>query len=123
MNMPTRNTHLLLRFVFGVAGYTITKLIQKEELSHLSLIIAGAAGAVAGELPDILEPALYPNHRSHAHSIVTGIGISYVATKLPTLELLESVNSDTKAILVGATCGYISHLLADGTTKKGLPII
>ena len=121
--MPNRDTHLLIGFIIGVAGYAITRWLQNEEIRPLSALIAGAGGAIAGELPDILEPAFSPNHRSHLHSVTTGLTLSYVATQIPTSGMLQSVDSDTKAIAVGVVCGYVSHLLADGTTRKGLPVI
>lgn len=118
--MPNRDTHLLIGFLVGVGAYAVTRWIQNEEIKPLSALIAGAGGALAGELPDLLEPATSPNHRSHLHSVGTGGVIIYGMVEL---NKVEEVDKDLQAIFNGVICGYISHLAADSTTKKSLPLI
>lgn len=76
-------------------------------------------GAFAGVLPDLLEPATNPIHRKVFHSIAFGAGISYGAFGSPS----EKLNPEGKTFIRAITCCYLSHLLLDGKTPKGLPII
>ena len=63
--------HLLLGGVIGGGGYVLYRLAEKKPIDILELILYSIGGAIAGILPDILEPATNPNHRSLFHSITT----------------------------------------------------
>ncbi len=78
-----------------------------------------AIGAAAGVLPDIIEPATNPNHRKFFHSVTTGAVVSYSMIKANQSELTE----ETKAVINIAGAGYLSHLLLDSETPKGIPLI
>lgn len=89
----------------------------------LEYTLLGALGGLAGSaLPDILEPAIHPNHRGMAHSAVVGSGISIKTIKSLTTNSSQSQN--TKAVILTALAvGYLSHLFLDGKTAKGLPFV
>jgi len=95
----------------------LTKLDNQndKELDFLELILwvvsCGLVGSLSARLPDILEPATNPNHRKFFHSILL-----LLTSGTGTLTLTNS--------LIKAFCaGYVSHLIADLTTPKGLPLI
>jgi membrane-bound metal-dependent hydrolase YbcI (DUF457 family) len=78
-------------------------------------------GGLAGSaLPDILEPAIHPNHRGIAHSAVVGSGIFIKAIKSWTTNSSQPQGAES-VILTALAVGYLSHLFLDGKTPKGLP--
>jgi membrane-bound metal-dependent hydrolase YbcI (DUF457 family) len=70
-------------------------------------------------LPDILEPASSPNHRKFFHSVtaatVIGIGM-YKANK-------SNLTENHKELINLAGFSYLSHLVLDGETEFGLPLV
>ncbi|WP_082128424.1 metal-dependent hydrolase [Kosmotoga pacifica] len=68
-------------------------------------------------LPDLLEPARNPNHRSFFHSWLVLSILLVIAFKISKKEHIKAVS------LLSFITGYKSHLLADMTTPKGLPLI
>ena len=79
--------------------------------------LGGAAGAIA---PDVLEPALHPNHRSLFHSLAAG-----GATTAGLKGLYETVSMDPYLRLFARSLlvGYLSHLVLDSSTPRGLPVL
>jgi len=77
----------------------------------------GAVGAVAGALPDVLEPPLSPNHRGFFHSMPFLAALGVAAALL--------IGGRSKTALLGLLfsflVGYGPHLWADGRTPQGLP--
>ncbi len=119
--MPNRNDHLLYGFLGGALGYILIRLIDNAEIKPESVLLAGGIGAVAGLAPDILEPAVNPNHRATFHSVAAVTAITVGANEVHKTELIDS---DADAVLLGGIAGgYLSHLAADSTTQKGLPLI
>jgi inner membrane protein len=101
----------------------------------IEIVTAGAAVMSTAKLPDKLEPAIHPNHRASYHSIafavMVGIG-GYFAWK----DLQETRNARIETgvkqisfreiidiVLVGAAASYVLHLISDGFTPKGLPLL
>jgi hypothetical protein len=115
-------------------------------LASIGGLLGGWAGA---RFPDLIDVPLSPNHRSHAHSVVGGVGITAKAK-----ELLLSWENDLRrhlqdvrarktnaatdwdrmclsvteillqigiGVLSGLIAGHISHLALDAFTPKGLP--
>ncbi len=95
-------------------GHEPDRPLMDRLLEILAAIGAGTAGGIA---PDIIEPATTPNHRALFHSkVVFGIGM-LVAAK-------ESKDRTPAArIMCSGYAGYISHLVLDARTPKGLPLI
>jgi inner membrane protein len=150
--MPNHNEHLIYGAVAGV-GYCLisSSIVRGREISPAELIGAALSGAITSKLPDILEPAIHPNHRSTFHSKCFLAAAGTVA--LPWTEqkrqrqhqLADHARSQANApenendraywlwktlwhefiagLLAGLVIGYISHLAADSFTPKGLPLI
>ena len=96
--------------------------VKPYEERIATAIAAGGLGALCGSLPDVLEPALHPNHRQFFHSVIFGIAM---------FECLRHVyrwrpNNDWQRLLRGVTLiaggAYLVHLMMDATTKKSLPL-
>lgn len=64
-----------------------------------------------------LEPAAHPNHRQLFHSVATGTLLCYGAFGPPASNLPPS----DRALLQTSAAGYLSHLLLDSQTPKGIP--
>jgi hypothetical protein len=78
-----------------------------------------SAGALAARLPDILEPATNPQHRSICHSGAMTAAVAKLAFGAHT----QAWHPMAKALARAAACGYISHNVSDFTTKMSIPLI
>lgn len=131
--MPNAKTHIKVGMFTGLASGAILNLIDqdkrtkqdpsakfdwKEFLAHCAL--GYATGAIGGILPDILEPAYHSHHRNVCHSLgtlaLTGIG----AVKAGKHHML---NPYLKTIAVAGCVSYASHLILDGGTPRGVPLL
>lgn len=79
----------------------------------------GAIGTVAGVLPDVIEPATNPNHRKLFHSVTAGTIVTYGMVKANQSNLTD----EAKAMINIVSAGYLSHLVLDSRTPKGLPLL
>ena len=124
--MPNRDSHDAVGVVCGGAAALLAA--QPKNCKEAVLAVGlGMVGGVAGaRTPDLIEPAENPDHRGVAHSLVAGIGTGCVTAKAlqssfqqaneePAIRLL-------RAAVVGFGAGYLSHLVLDGATPKGLPL-
>lgn len=147
--MPNCRTH---RVVGAAAGAGLAAYHARGETSEHQLVeIAGGSlgGLWGGQLPDFLEPATSPCHRDLAHSCMALLG--WTALKLEewrsfcreraeeyrlrmedqTLSpgdrllycFLEFFWRFAGGLLTGLQAGYVSHLVLDGCTPAGLPLL
>ena len=137
----------------AASGATALYLARDQEPSLQLVETVGGliGGAVGGRLPDLLEPALNPGHRSVAHAIVlAGVAGATFAPSLHrtrqhsrewadrcrawrdaatgTLEqilwwLAEMACRLAAGAMAGIAAGYASHLLLDAGTPMGLPLL
>ena len=117
--MPNRSTHLVVGTTAGVAAYFITKLIPDEPFTFKGLTGSALAVAFFGLLPDLIEPAIHPNHRAFAHSFTMSgmlLGSNLITWKSPNFPI------GVKFMITICSSAYLSHLMADARTPKGLPI-
>jgi membrane-bound metal-dependent hydrolase YbcI (DUF457 family) len=122
--MPNRNTHLIIA---GVAGATVNVLIQLDRMAmdrtrefHWGeFLFCASIGAVAGLLPDILDPATTPNHRAFFHSISAAALVAYTITGKHT----KKWSATTLLFFIILGVGYLSHLGADACTPKSIRLI
>jgi len=91
-----------------------------EAMSVADVIGSFFVGWLSGKAPDMLEPATGPSHRGLFHSIVLLwlLKQGYSKTK-------GSLNIDDmqKQLITEGTSAYISHLIIDSQSKKGLPFL
>ena len=122
--MPNFKQHAFIEsavgIVFSLVGYHVKKQYDNEACLDFEKLLAHAAtGCIAASLPDLIEPATNPNHRGFFHSIIAGIAVSWITYKAHDGRL----DPRFKSLIGSMGLGYISHLLADGTTPQGLPIL
>jgi len=118
--LSSGKTHLA---VGAVTGLAITLVDHKKHKFIHNPIVAPALGAFFGKLPDIIEPAYHPNHRQFFHSTVTFSTISLGLYKAYTWEPETGFEEIVRGLMLIAGCSYLSHLICDSTTPKGLPLI
>ncbi len=127
--MPNFSTHCKTGAIIGAGwGFVIAMHEQKTGQDFdwgklLNYMAAGALGGLTGSIvPDFLEPANNPNHRSVAHSCTTGI--FFTNEVLKTFAQNISPNKGSKWVFLTAmSIGYVSHLVLDSGTPKGLPFL
>ena len=149
--MPNRKVHTVVGC--GAGGTAAYLLASDQEPAHQLLEVIGGvlAGGWGGRLPDILEPAIHPRHRSVAHALgPANAAGSIVVPRLRAgqnhtrgwAEQCRSHREGTSNLIEqilwwlaemgcrlaagamgGSVAGYVSHLLMDATTPMGLPLI
>ena len=147
--MPGRKVHTAAGAVAGGA-YAYYKARAERDFDRLVETGAGiASGALAGCIPDMLEPAVTPNHRGLAHSMVAGYAVTAVkldnwssycrerAEHFRQLQLHPTVEPIRRLLywfaemfwrlaagcLNGLQAGYASHLALDLLTPRSLPLV
>ncbi len=112
--------HAISGGVLASAFYLLYKLSKDQPINFWEVLAVGLSGAVVALVPDMLEPATNPNHRSLFHSGATLGLISYGGNKiLQNTQLTEN----QKAWLLSLGVAYGSHLALDGTTPKSIPLL
>ncbi len=117
--MSNCNEHLLLGALFGFGTYVAAKRAQGETVDLGNAVGWGVMGAGVAVLPDIIEPAYGPNHRSFAHSLTAAGIVTHMAKETWGQ---STTSAEQKAAAASLAAAYLSHLLADALTPKGLPI-
>ena len=149
--MANARTHQVVGVISGLGVTALCRIREEKNVRLGELLGAGFGGAVGGALPDLIEPATSSYHRQFAHSGVAAGGIVFTALKgLPALrakldakadELYAQATAATHwlgeillflgaflidalaGFVTGVAGGYLSHILLDATTPRGVPII
>ena len=112
--------HMAIGALLGFGGYLLYKYLQNEPPSLVGTLLSSLGGAFAGLLPDLLEPATNPNHRSFFHSVALLLFLAYGNAKV---WQNDNINEDQKLAGCLLSIAYSSHLIADSTTTKGIPLL
>ncbi len=91
-----------------------------QEPSLKGFLLSLGVGATVGVLPDILEPATSSYHRSFFHSMTFASLSGYLIYKALNN---EDIDNEVKLIMSVMGSAYGSHLVLDGLTPRGLPLI
>ena len=118
--MPNGRTHMIVGAGVGIAAALVDQ--EKHQISH-NPAFGAIVGAFAGKLPDIVEPALHPNHRQFFHSFAFAGMVGYGLKKTYDWKPEDGAEKVIRLLTLCAGIGYLSHLLLDATTPKGLPFI
>jgi len=134
--MPGRKSHVKAGAVSGgitaaatyFFNYLITCTEHQQQRStppsfnwlEFGATTAGGAGlgAIGGIAPDVLEPAIHSYHRKTMHSVATATTITSVVLKKK-----KKLTRVQKALVNAAGTGYVSHLVLDSKTPRGIPWI
>jgi inner membrane protein len=95
---------------------------QEGEITGKSLI-SGVGAAACGTLPDLIEPALHPNHRQFFHSFLMLAGVGYGLKKLYDWQPESADGQFWRSVGLVVGGAYAVHLLMDACTKRSLPLI
>jgi len=149
--MPGKKKHS----IFGAGGGCATAfyLARGQDVFSIAVESGGGfvGGYIGGRLPDWVEPALHPGHRSVAHAVIPAGGtLSWMGSKLLSTQMLlrehanrcrsrrKTANDDIESFLwwlaevalrfmagavAGLVVGYTTHLVLDSVTPRGLPIL
>jgi len=145
--MPRKNQHIRIA-LFAQLAVEMLKPSRLEGNDRFWDVVGACLGAsFGGVLPDILEPALTPNHRQFAHGIVPAAAAAYFgecahtegcdalcawAQQSPLLSAGAGVASESTprwlrfviaGFFRGVPVGYLSHLVADFGTPRCLPLV
>ncbi len=141
--MPNREEHTVLGAFAGGSVSLISALMHDpDDLAGAMVELLGGVvfGSVFANAPDAIEPSTRgPNHRALAHSATAGAVVVASGAKLAP-ELVSSLRMRSAALrahsrnwalwhrflaggVVGSHVGFVSHLLADARTDKGLPLL
>lgn len=96
---------------------------SKNGVSTWKPLASAAAAAGLGSLPDLLEPAIHPNHRQFFHSLVVAGLIGYGTYKVYKWQPEDPGYQLLRWALLIAGGAYLTHLMMDGFTAKSLPLV
>lgn len=86
-------------------------------------VVMGAAAALLPSLPDLLEPAIHPNHRRFFHSWTAVMALSYGMHRLYKWEAKDDSQKLWRVLGLVAGSAYLAHLVRDAFTSKSLPVV
>lgn len=118
--MPLTILHAGVGAATGAAGYALDCAISGREVDGDILGRTVLLGAVAGALPDILEPPTDRFHRRFFHSFAT---LGYTAMLLNAVGERSADDPERRAVAMSLIAAYMSHLLLDSRTPMGLPAL
>ena len=139
--MPGKDVHTSAGVVSVVPVILACRKAAGRVLDPLTELGMLAAAALGSAVPDRLEPANCPNHRSIWHSVVIGAGASLLVTEcLGGIRSIAESEIDTRiynsqeeeyrkgvlrvlCLLVAFLFGYLSHQALDGLTPASLPLL
>lgn len=118
--MARKSGHMLVGALVGLAAYGIYKHLKSEPWTLEGSLAATASGSLVALLPDVLEPALHPNHRGFFHSVVCAGGTIYLAKAAIKS---SAIPAEAKMPLLVMTASLTSHWVLDFGTPASLKLI
>jgi membrane-bound metal-dependent hydrolase YbcI (DUF457 family) len=132
--VPNGGTHIIAGALLGGAASVVIqkKLHESERIDLGQVVLTSGSGALAGRIPDILEPPTNPNHRAFFHSWLFGGLLGFViaefwrSAKRKREEGIEEGIEDISGTEIWLAIGMIVllaimlHVIMDGFTTKGL---
>ena len=119
--MANGTTHRIAAAVV-IGAVWIHAEVDQPEKSAKPLLGAGLA-ALLTNLPDILEPALHPNHRQFFHSLTFAAMLGKATHEIYEWETDNPADEAIRFLLLVGAGAYFVHLLLDAGTAKSLPIL
>ncbi len=111
-------------------GRSVARRVGKQELRKLGKewsvgwdLVAQIIGDNAGRLPDFLEPALGPDHRSIFHSKDLHRELEMVRRAIRAKNNADDPNWKFNIVVLMALAAYQSHFEGDEMTPMGVPDI
>ena len=120
--MSNARAHAIAAAAVAGACHLIHEHKQNREPT-LAPVVTALLASKLGSLPDLLEPAIHPNHRRVFHSVAFGALVIWVGKKLYDWDPETPFEEIVKWIALTAGAAYITHLLLDLRTPKSLPLV
>ncbi len=144
-----RKQHIVIGATAGTAFNFFTATKENRQPTLAELFGSGVGGACGARVPDVLEPAIHPNHRKMAHSGAALVGCIGLTKSRPLTNAVTWLHQQAAArralmkldperefihqlaawlleflagMIQALPVGYASHLVADATTVKGIPL-
>ena len=118
--MADSKVHALVGAGTCVAGWFLYCHLTERKVNFLEVGLAAAAGAFVGLIPDLLEPAVHPNHRNFFHSVTTAA--LQAGWNQATWDN-SRITQEHRVWVTLCSAAYLSHLVLDSGTPKGLPLL
>lgn len=83
----------------------------------------GTAAALLPSLPDVLEPAVHPNHRRFFHSVTFAVAVGCAMRRAHKWETQDPRGQLARVAVLAGGAAYLAHLVRDAFTAKSLPLI
>jgi len=112
--------HATIGALVSLGLYGLYKYTKQEKPTVLGAIGSLLLGGIAGVLPDTVEPADSPNHRSFFHSRTLLAMLVHGNQKVWKSQKLTEGQKLAISIFSAA---YGSHLVTDSRTPKSIPLI
>src|SRR4051812_12876334 len=107
----------------AIVGMACVHAERHHKCSTFKPVAGAALAAFLTNLPDILEPALHPNHRQFFHSLLFAALVMRGAHCVYEWEPQTDREEITRFILLVGAGAYLVHLALDAVTAKSLPLI
>lgn len=118
--MADFRTHAMAGCAAGIGAYLLGCWFLQRQVRLGEVLFSGLGGFATSCLPDGVEPALHPNHRSFFDSLTVGGAVAYMDWQ--SIDFVRLSDGEKLAIWV-LSAGYLSHLLLDAVTPRALPLI
>lgn len=118
--MPLTLLHAGVGAAAGAAVYAVDRFVAGEALEPKALGRTALLGALAGALPDILEPPTNRFHRKFFHSVTF---LSYSIALFASIYQNDKLDREQRAVSLSLVLAYMSHLLLDSRTPMSLPLV
>ena len=119
--MPNASAHKSGAVI--AVGLITAAATYKQDNAFVKTAAASALSYSLGTLPDLLEPATSPNHRQFFHSLTFMGLVAAGMYKLYQWEAEDEIDKLMRFTLLVAGGAYVTHLLMDSSTPKGLPVL
>ena len=119
--MANGTTH---RIAAAVAiGATCLHAERDQQEKTIKPLAGAVLSSVLTNLPDVVEPALHPNHRQFFHSYLFAAALAWGAYKVYKWEAETPVDKVARFVLLVGAGAYLVHLALDAGTPKSLPLV
>lgn len=96
---------------------------NRNQQTTMRPILGAMLATGSTNLPDLIEPAIHPNHRQFFHSIAFAGILGWGALKIYNWEPELPIDKAMRFVLLTCTAGYLIHLALDALTAKSLPLV
>lgn len=115
--MANAKQHAVIGAGVGAVCWLLYCKLVDRPIQVGEVVLAAGVGMIGGLLPDLLEPAIHPNHRRFFHSYAATALLARESSCFPNTQ----IPAETRAAIHLISLGFLSHLAADAHTPKGLP--